>query len=139
MALFTTVISFIHPWDAYIAKGRLEAEGVPVALADEHYIWMKWMNSLAWGGVKLWVLSDNAERAEEILDLHLRGGYEEYLSEVYPDLERIICPRCKSDNYRFAASSNSLVLSVLLTFGLGIVFPPVKSGCKCNECDLVWR
>ena len=82
MALFTTVISFIHPWDAYIAKGRLEAEGVPVALADEHYIWMKWMNSLAWGGVKLRVLSDNVERAKEILDLHLRGGYEEYLSEV---------------------------------------------------------
>jgi hypothetical protein len=138
MALFSTIISFIHPWDAYIAKGRLEAEGIPVAMGDLHYIWMDWTHSLAWGGVKLRVLSDNEQRAKEIIMRHLRGEYEEALYEVYSDLEKTICPRCQSDNYRLAASYKSSVLSVLLTLWFSIVFPPGKKRCKCNECGYVW-
>ena len=41
--------------DAYIIKGRLEAEGIPAFLSDDQYITMDWSLSLALGGVKVMV------------------------------------------------------------------------------------
>lgn len=53
--------------DAQIALGRLAAEGVEAALADQHLVQTDWLYSLAVGGIKLQVAESDEARAKEIL------------------------------------------------------------------------
>jgi len=48
----STICWFADPIKAHIVKGRLEAEGIYVYLANEHHIWAKWTISNALGGVE---------------------------------------------------------------------------------------
>ena len=62
-----TVATFDTLPDAHIAMGRLQSEGIPCRLADEHLVQMDWLYSIAVGGIKLQVQPHNAERAARIL------------------------------------------------------------------------
>ncbi len=61
IATFDTII------DANISMGRLQAEGVPCWLADEHIVQTDMLYSPAIGGIKLQVSEEWAEKAREIL------------------------------------------------------------------------
>lgn len=52
---------------AHIAKGRLEAEGIPCSLMDENLVQTDWLYSIAVGGIKLQVDEEFAARAHVIL------------------------------------------------------------------------
>lgn len=52
---------------AHIAKGSLEAEGIPCHIADEHLVQTDWLYSIAVGGIKLQVDEEFAERALAVL------------------------------------------------------------------------
>lgn len=65
--MLATVASFSFPHEAHIARAKLESEGIPVALADEHTVSMQWFYSNAIGGVKVQVPPSCAQRAIEIL------------------------------------------------------------------------
>ncbi len=67
MQLITVATYDFWP-DAEIARGRLESEGIPAHLADQHLVQTDWLYSIAVGGIKLQVDAHNAERALEILD-----------------------------------------------------------------------
>jgi hypothetical protein len=58
---------FSHP-EAYLAKGRLEIEGISAYLADEHVVAVNWLWAQAVGGIRLIVTSDSAARANDILE-----------------------------------------------------------------------
>lgn len=45
MPTFKTVDSYTSPIDAYLAKGRLEAEGIPAFVAHDNHVWANWMYS----------------------------------------------------------------------------------------------
>ncbi|MGJ3255801.1 MAG: DUF2007 domain-containing protein [Alcanivorax sp.] len=45
-----TVARFSMPDEAHIAKSRLESEGIPAFVADEHTVGMNWLYSNAMGG-----------------------------------------------------------------------------------------
>lgn len=47
--------------------GRLQAEGIPASLADQHLVQTDMLYSIAVGGIKLQVDSQYAARAREIL------------------------------------------------------------------------
>ena len=61
VATFDTII------DANISMGRLQAEGIPCWLADEHIVQTDMLYSPAIGGIKLQVSEEWAEQAREIL------------------------------------------------------------------------
>lgn len=62
-----TVATFDNMVDAHIALGRLQAEGVPASLADEHLVQTDWLYAIAVGGIKLQVEPALVERALRIL------------------------------------------------------------------------
>jgi len=64
----TTVATFDNMPAAHIAKGRLEAEGIPCWLQDENLVQTDWLYNIAVGGIKLQVETRYAERARVILD-----------------------------------------------------------------------
>ena len=64
----TTIATFDNMPAAYIAKGRLEAEGIPCSLMDENLGQTDWLYNIAVGWIKLQVEPRLAERARTILD-----------------------------------------------------------------------
>jgi hypothetical protein len=62
-----TVARFDTMPDAHIAKGKLEAEGIPCLLLDEHLVQTDWLYAIAVGGIKLQVPEAHAERALAVL------------------------------------------------------------------------
>lgn len=65
--MLATVASFSFAHEAHIARAKLESEGIPAVLADEHTVNMQWLYSNALGGVKVQVPPSCAQRAIEIL------------------------------------------------------------------------
>jgi hypothetical protein len=62
-----TLRSYRDPIDARLAQARLELEGIPSALRDEHVIAVQWLWSRALGGVKLVVDEAHLEAARRLL------------------------------------------------------------------------
>lgn len=130
-----TVASFREPHQAYIAKGRLEAEEIPAIVLDEHVAQINWMYSQAIGGVKVQVPEKVFEKAREILT----ATYLEELSEVEeaklePEPEDL-CPQCGSSSisaHRY--SLWSLIPSLI--FLLPIFFRRKKR--VCDSCGAAW-
>ena len=69
------VASFATAFEAHLIKGLLEAEGLQVAIADEHLVSANSALAYAIGGVKLLVLAPHRERAMRILAAQRRGDY----------------------------------------------------------------
>jgi hypothetical protein len=130
-----TVASFREPYQAHLAKGKLEAEGIPAIVLDEHLVQINWNFSQAIGGVKVQVPEAALDQAREIL----KSDYLEKLSatdeaKLEPTPEDV-CPKCGSDSissHRY--SLWSLVPSLL--FLLPIFFRREK--WVCNDCGATW-
>ena len=130
-----TVASFREPYLAYIAKGKLDSEGIPAVVSDEHLVQINWTLSQAIGGVKVQVPEEAMERAREILKM----DYLEELSEVEETQPKPepddVCPKCGSGSISSHGYSLwSLIPSIL--FLLPIFFRWKK--WVCNDCGATW-
>jgi hypothetical protein len=63
----TLIATFSHPFEAHLAKGKLESEGIEAFIADENIVGINWLYSNLVGGVKLKVREEDKERALKIL------------------------------------------------------------------------
>jgi len=96
--MIITVSTYTTAIDAYIAKGRLEAEGIPVYIADEHYISAQWTISQALGGVRLQVPTLLESEALKIITEIEQGSYQVSLPKKPIESESTHCPNCNSGN-----------------------------------------
>jgi len=60
------VASFSKLEEAHLLRLRLEAGGVPSFAQDENMVQMDWMYSNAFGGVRVQIAEEDADRAKEI-------------------------------------------------------------------------
>ena len=67
MTRFVTVAAYLYPTDAYLARARLEAAGIPCVLANEHMTRMNWAITNALHGIQAQVPEADAARALAIL------------------------------------------------------------------------
>jgi hypothetical protein len=96
-----TIERFATPFEASMAKNRLEAEGIPAFLADEQTVGNLWQMGPALGGVKLLVPDDCIQKAMDVLttppDEQVFSGAE---TDAPSDLDSQAiqaartCPRC---------------------------------------------
>jgi len=91
---FVTVATYVFPWEAQLAKARLESEGIESVVNDEITAGLYGANAI--GGVKLRVREEDAERATALLSTM------QPLPEIYlvteEDARRPRCPECRSEN-----------------------------------------
>lgn len=78
-----TVYSSNMPVDCHIVKGRLESEGIPCFIYDEHLIWVHPFRAVAIGGVKLKVPLTQHAQSQRILSLIDQGKLSDD-NGVYP-------------------------------------------------------
>jgi hypothetical protein len=118
--------------EAHLARGRLEAEGIPAYVCHEHHVTMNWPWSLALQGAKIYVHAVNGARAREIIAAYDRGEYA-----LRDDEEILVCPRCqntKLSRRRLGWKSALLVvhlLSIPLYFRWAMM--------KCDTCRHEWN
>jgi len=69
---FITIATFVFPSEMFVARGKLESEGIKCRVLDELTIQSHNFLSQAVGGIKLQVLSADIPRANSLL---LQGGF----------------------------------------------------------------
>jgi ribosomal protein S27AE len=126
-----TVATFREAYQAHLAKGRLEAEGISAIVLDEYTVGINWMYSQAIGGVKLEVQDLDYDRALKIL----KEDYGQDLMAQQDDISKDVCPRCGSPSISVRPYSVWWLIPSLL-FLVPIFFRRKK--WKCSNCGAVW-
>ncbi|QEC51563.1 putative signal transducing protein [Anseongella ginsenosidimutans] len=122
--------------EAHLLKSRLESEGIPCFLFDEHLVNMNPLYSVAVGGIKLKIQEADKEKTLEILR-EIEGGHN--LDE---NGEILKCPECDSArlylNFKSMKGTKGF-LSAITSF-LFMVFPVYfKTVHKCKDCGAEFR
>ena len=134
--MMKTVAAFRDVYQAHLAKGRLEAEGIQAVIADENIVSINWAYSQAVGGVKVQTHKDDFEKAKEVL----KDDFQEELLAAKECEGSIMdtdsCPECGSNLISPKRYSWwSLIPSFM--FMLPIFFPLKK--WSCDVCGAKWR
>ncbi len=138
-----TVAAFIFPFDAYLLKMRLESCGIECFLADDSFIFLIWLFSLAIGGVKIKVRESDLEAVADVL------AQEPLTTDLpedwtFEDGTVRTCPRCNSPVVFYEMFHRRLVyaswalLAILFPY-YGFPFPVLSRKWKCLMCGCRWR
>ena len=127
---FKTIARFQYSSEAQIIKGRLEAEGIEVFLSDNLTIDTDPLVSNAIGGVKLKVLSEQSEKALEILDSIRKHSIDD-------EGNSINCPNCNSEKIELFSTIKDA--KSLIWFIFGVLFSSLpfytRHKYRCEACQ----
>lgn len=126
-----TIATYTDAIEAHIARGRLDAEGITVFVADEHLVWADWLYSNALGGVKLRVAQADVESALIVLQKLQRGTYA--LTEAAP----LHCPACGASDP--TEDRRTLRIAISSLFLMNIPLPFTRQGLRCVQCGHRWH
>ncbi len=134
--MLMTVASYSFPYEAQIARARLEVDGIQAYVADEHTITMQWLYSDALGGVKVQVKPQDLSRARMILAEDLSADTMIVADDEAP-IQTIRCDACGSVELEPYSVG---VRSAFLMF-LFMQFPlwPFRHSMRCRDCGEVGR
>lgn len=127
-----TIGAFIMPYEADIARSILESEEIPAFLMDYHTIYIKWLYSLALGGIKLQVHRNDVELAKEVIQSALVDS-----KHAAPEYSEGICPRCGSGNSSPAVFGRQWAVFTWLIVGIPLIWPWIR--LRCADCGKRWR
>jgi hypothetical protein len=134
VSALVTIARFRDLPEAELARGKLEADGIPAFLADQYLVGLVWSYSNAVGGVRLQVPLECAEEARDIL----RADNSADLSELQTSTllgQKDSCPSCGSTSVRkIKLSRKSGAISLLLS--LPIFFWGTR--LVCWRCGHSW-
>ena len=133
--MYTLVSTHMTPVEAYIIKGRLEADGVIGVVLFEHHVWANWSLSTALGGVRLLVPHAMADSAREVARQINSGEYEKLLIEEQ-GMSVLSCPNCGSTNTGAHVWLWKLALAFLFTLSLPV--PYTSHLHSCDDCKHSW-
>ncbi len=135
--MLATVAKFLDPWEAYIVRARLEADGIPASVAFAQHAIVNWPMSLALGGTLVQVPAEFLGPARKILADYEAGILEGELNEV-TGLQREHCPRCGSTNFKRTMQLRKRVYAILVVL-LVAAFPAKRSTFICQNCGHRWE
>lgn len=126
---FKTIARFQYSTEAQIIKGRLEADGIQVYLSDHLTIDTDPLVSHAIGGVKLKVRSQDALKAQYILE-----SIKKY--SIDDNGNTMNCPNCNSINIQLFSTIKDA--KSLFWFIFGVLFSSLpfytKHKYRCEVC-----
>jgi DNA-directed RNA polymerase subunit RPC12/RpoP len=127
---FTKIATFPYSSGALILKGKIESEGIEVFMFDNNTIDTDPLLSNAIGGVKLFVHSENAEKASEIV-----SEFNKY--SLNDNGEAIHCPKCNSEKIEFLTTIKDIKSLLAFIFSFVFVMFPIhtKYKYKCEDCN----
>jgi hypothetical protein len=118
------VARFRDPWEAHLARGRLEAEGIEAFVFDDQTVGVNWLYSGPLGGVRVVVPTESEAAALELLSAPV---------EVVPEHDP--CPVCSSSDVKLSRYSLWSLLPSLF-FTAPVFFP--RRSWRCANCGHAW-
>ncbi|MBE8720782.1 putative signal transducing protein [Sphingobacterium pedocola] len=129
---FITLKTFDSYVDAHLLKTKLESEGIPAYLFDEHINALNPLYSIATGGIKLKINESDIDNAIQIIREIENTKYSN------DDNEIINCPSCGSEElYNSFKSMKGIrgLFSALASF-LFMIFPLYfRVVYRCKSCE----
>jgi len=134
-----TIATFGTPYEAQLAKGLLEENGIMACVADEYTVGINWLYSNAVGGVRLQVAEPDAEWALELLEMESQAYAvaPEAPEDQEPEEAWGTCPHCENRNIEYFLSRKGLAIGSILLLGIPLLFPIKK--LHCLNCGHVWN
>jgi len=133
-----TIANFIEPFQANLARVKLESEGIKCFLGGENFVATYWLLSNADRGIKLQVRESDAKRALEILSSEEETGVQETSAVSVPfEAADPRCPKCSSENIEYERFSRKAFFLGILFLRFPIAVP--KRSNKCRDCGHVWK
>jgi DNA-directed RNA polymerase subunit RPC12/RpoP len=126
---FVLLESFQYSSEALIYKGKLESEGIEVFMRDSNIVDSNPHYSNAVGGVKLFVRSEDVDKAKAILSQVSKFSLDE-------NNQFIKCPKCNAEQVDMMTSINDVKSLLSFVFSLLFVLMPfhVRYKYKCSNC-----
>lgn len=124
---FTLLRRFQYSSEAVIYQGKLESQGIEVFLRDINTIDSNPLYSNAVGGVKLFVKTEDVERANEILN-------DVSLYSVDDDNQPLKCPECGTEQVEMETAIDGIksFFRVVFLGAFALLFSKYKY--KCQHC-----
>lgn len=135
--MLATVARFLDPWEAYVVRARLEADGIPATVAFAHHAIANWPMSLALGGTSVQAPAEFLTQARKILADYQSGILEDELNDV-AGLQKEHCPRCGSTNFKRTMPWRKRACAILIVL-LIAAFPARRSLFICRDCGHRWE
>ena len=122
---------FFSSSDAHILRGLLEAEDVRVEIFDEQFSSLDPVDSVISGGIKLYILESNVDKAEPVI--------KRYYDNLKAEADNV-CPECNAtdigrDYTRQMTMFFYAFLGAVLGTGFSRTTPQYK---RCNRCGYRW-
>jgi Putative prokaryotic signal transducing protein len=125
--MLKTIATYSFPYEAQIARAKLDSEGIPAFVADEQTINMQWLYSNAMGGVRLQVPEAYVPLAMKLLSEDASQRVEEQEgNDMSP------CTLCNSNNT--APYQQGKRWAFLVFLGLSFPLFPIKNTVRCKDC-----
>lgn len=136
-----TLRTYTSQSELAIVRSLLDSEGIETFVLNENLIQVQPFLSNAVGGIRLQVLEEDYDRANEVLTevslVHppvedAVATREEHAGQVHKNPKDVVCPFCHSDEVlREKFSLPVFAISVLL---LGIPIPFMSRKYHCFDC-----
>ena len=139
---YVLVNAYSWPSEAYLAKSRLEEEGIVAIVTDEYLVSANWLYTQAIGGVKLFVNEQDVTAAFAALTEDQSAFLETELGPASNDLRVIQCPLCGASLPDCHSIVRELgIMGLILyqwptsfSFLLGLPVLAVLALIKCTPC-----
>ncbi len=119
---------------AHLDRAKLADEGIESFIRDDDIVSLMPYLSNAFGGIKLIVFSEDAERARQVLDRNDFLALEEFYG---PEIEPLrVCPKCNSADIIHRKSILSGILFLLFFF---VPLATPTHGYICAKCGHSWK
>lgn len=128
--VFKKVGEFQYSSEAFIYKAKLESEGIPVFVRDNHTIDSDPFLSNAIGGVKLFVKNRDYDLAAKILSEISKFSVDDQGNLIQ-------CPKCGAQEIQLLTTIKDFKSLISFLFSFLIVVLPFynKYKYKCNACN----
>lgn len=126
---FQLLRRFQYSSEAIIYQGKLESQGVEVFVRDNHVIDSNPLYSNAVGGVKLYVKTEDVNKANQILQ-------DISLYSVDDNHKLVKCPSCGAEQTDMVTSIGSIKMLVAYVFSVLLLALPLMTRYKykCSNC-----
>ena len=126
---FQIVGRYQYSSEALIFKGKLESEGIEVYIRDNNIVDSNPLYSNAVGGIKLFVKSEDFEKAQLVL-----SDVSQY--SLNENNQLIKCPKCNAEQVEMVTSIKDFRSFLAFLFSVLVVYMPFysKHKYKCQSC-----
>lgn len=121
------IASFVDALAARIASGRLESEGIPVTVLNEHFVTANWLMSGAVGGVQVLVPVEHVDIAKQLLRDQELGKFDLEDAAATPP-----CPNCGHNRWERHTRGRHLALAVMTVTSVPLPF--LGDQWVCAQC-----